>query len=104
MFGGLTCFLRCSEAYCYSHTVVKVESFSPMPGPLAQSCLEKPSLIIAGHGHVLIINGIISTSCSTYSFREDTVKKYLVTASCIDVATLAGARSIPCRKENDHYR
>lgn len=49
VFGCLTCFSKCPEAYCYSHTVVKVESFGPTPGPLAQSCLGKLSLVIAGH-------------------------------------------------------
>lgn len=108
MFGGPTCFLRCPEAYCYSHTVVKVESFGPTPGPLAQSCLEEAESYHCWSwvldGHVLVINGIINTSCSTHSFREDTVNKYLVIASCVDVATLAGVHSIPSRKENDHYR
>lgn len=60
----------------------------------AESCRCWPCVV---DGRVLVINGIVNTSCSTCPFREDTVKKYLITASYIDVATLAVAHSIPRR-------
>lgn len=111
-------FSLCLVSWCVSggarkHTVIHIQySKSGIFWPHAwASCTELSGEAESYHcwswvldGHVLVISGIINTGCSAYSSREDTAKKYLVTASCVDVATFAGACSIPSRKETDHYR